>query len=610
MDHKTYVMRYIEDIDSTLAFRYGTPDHNNKVDPLDEMMFILLSRRTKSAGYESVYDELKEKYPNWAELAREKPEKLQEIIGRAGLGKIRADEILDNLKAIHDRFGEYSLNRLKKWGNPNVLEYLTSLRGIAEKSAYCIMMYSLSRRVFPADTHVIRICNRLGLTEYDGRNHKKAQTELADMFPEKIRYSLHVNMVSHGKKVCTPNPKCLDCIIRGFCHYNRTKENGKGKPRLLDLFSGAGGMSVGFEQAGFEIYSAIESDPHAASSFLYNHPEMPGSRVINKKIEDVEPEVYLNSGIKVIVAGPPCQEFSKVRKNSNKEWGRKELYKEVLRFVAVIKPCYVVIENVPGMASHINKEYAEKVQEGLIELGYYVKSDMINAKEHGVPQNRIRLFFIARKIMRNSLEAAERSVERIWKYIESDRIEIPVSFDQGISGLPSLKPGEGSDILKNGVRGRRSDYALKMNCNGGPIYNHLARKHNPRDLEAYSIMEEGDNAIDLYNQRPDLMIYSTTNFPTKYFKIRSNMPSPTIVAHLRKDANSFIHPKDNRGITPREAARLQSFPDNYRFMGSFGIQFEQIGNAVPPLLAEVIARSIKAEIDRNRPRTKKGDTQV
>ena len=110
-------------------------------------------------------------------------------------------------------------------------------------------------------------------------------------------------------------------------------------------------------------------------------------------------------------------------------------------------------------------------------------------------------------------------------------------------------------------------------------------------------MEEGENALDLHGKKPDLMPYSTENFPTKFFKIRSHDPSPTIVAHLRRDANSFIHPRDNRGITPREAARLQSFPDNYRFLGSFGLQFEQIGNAVPPLLAEVIGNAIMEELD-------------
>ena len=115
-------------------------------------------------------------------------------------------------------------------------------------------------------------------------------------------------------------------------------------------------------------------------------------------------------------------------------------------------------------------------------------------------------------------------------------------------------------------------------------------------------MEVGGNALDLHRKRPDLMRYSTHCFATKYYKIRANKSCPTIVSHLRKDANSFINPFDNRGITPREAARIQSFPDSYRFLGSFGIQFEQIGNAVPPLLAETIGAAIMEEIRH----TKKG----
>jgi DNA (cytosine-5)-methyltransferase 1 len=150
--------------------------------------------------------------------------------------------------------------------------------------------------------------------------------------------------------------------------------------------------------------------------------------------------------------------------------------------------------------------------------------------------------------------------------------------------------------MKRTGRGRTSDYARILGSKKVIVFNHIARKHNPRDLEAYRIMKDGENAIDLYKKRPDLMEYSTENFHTKYFKIPRNSPSPTIVSHLKKDANSFIHPIDNRGITPREAARFQSFPDYYRFLGNFGIQFLQIGNAVPPLLAEIIARAIMEEM--------------
>jgi DNA (cytosine-5)-methyltransferase 1 len=250
------------------------------------------------------------------------------------------------------------------------------------------------------------------------------------------------------------------------------------------------------------------------------------------------------------------------------------------------------------MAYDINKKYVEKVERGLLKLGYEVRSEIINAKFYGVPQNRQRLFFIARKVFKGSHAAASESIDRIWSRIRSLASKDLVSFRQGVSGLPRLHPGRGADLMSSCRRGRRSDYSLSLDNNGGVVFNHVARRHNPRDLEAYKIMEEGENALDLHRKRPDLMPYSTTSFSTKFFKIRSNAPSPTIVAHLRRDANSFVHPLDNRGITPREAARLQSFPDSYRFLGSFGIQFEQIGNAVPPLLANVIARAIMDDMNK------------
>lgn len=604
MDHKTYVMSYIKEIAELLDFTYGSPDHKNKKDPLDELVFILLSRRTREGGYETAYDNLKEKFPEWGDMANAHPDEILQTIEHAGFGSKRSEEIIKNLRTIYAKLGCYSLNDLKRWNDSKVFDFLTSLEGIGHKSAYCIMMYSLGRKVFPVDTHVNRICQRLGIIDM-GIDHKKGQALLENIFPKSLRYCLHVNMVAHGRKVClSRNPLCDNCMISGFCMWIRIKNNNalaNCQLKFADLFSGAGGMSIGFERVGFNLCFAIDSNFRACSTMIHNRTHLASDKVINKNIEDVNPKKYVGKGLKVIVAGPPCQEFSPVRKNGFGEIGRKELYKHILHFVCVIKPVFVVIENVPGMASRLNKVYVKKVEEGLRQLGYAVHSEIINSKYYGIPQNRARLFFIARRVYRGSWKSAERAVSRVWKRIHLAKKNNFVSFQQGISGLPKLCPGEGADILSKAERGRPSDYARMMmkHNNGKIIFNHIARKHNPRDIEAYNMMDEGENAIDLHNKRPDLMPYSTDHFHTKFYKIRADKPSPTIVAHLRKDANSFIHPSDNRGISPREAARLQSFPDYYRFLGTFGLQFEQIGNAVPPILAEVIGAAIKEELVGN-----------
>jgi len=596
MNQREYVLGNIKELSQILEFQYGSPNHNNKKDPLDEMIFILLSRRTRKLHYEKTFEILKQNYPSWELVAEAPSSELFKIIRKAGLGKKRAIEIQENLKIIKDKFGDYSLNKMRTWQNQKIFDTLLLFKGIGPKSAYCIMMYSFNRKVFPVDTHINRICQRLGLIE-SGMNHKKAQELLANYFPESFRYALHVNLLAHGREICLPKkPKCYQCLISGFCSYNRKKKT-NGKNKFIDLFAGAGGLSHGFEKAGFDLELAVESNTKACTTLLFNRPQLELRRVINKKIEEIDPKIFSKKGIKVLVAGLPCQEFSWVRTNGYGNWGRKELYKELLRVVSLVRPLYIVIENVPGMRSETNIEYAKKIENGLKDIGYAVRSDLVNAKYYGIPQKRTRLFFICKRVQGRSISSAERSLDRIWQDIHSKRNTRVITFRQAISGLPHLKPNEGRDMVWNNVRGRRSNYAkLMQDNNGSIIFNHRARSHNNRDLEAYRILNEGENAIDLYNKRSDLMIYSTENFSTKYFKIRGDEPSPTILAHLRKDANSFIHPDDNRGITPREAARLQSFPDEYRFLANYSIQFEQIGNAVPPLLAYVIAEAIKKEM--------------
>lgn len=592
LDHREYVMNFIKTIDESLAFEHGTPDHNNKEDPLDELIFIQFSRRTRSSSYETVYDELRSRYLTWEDVLYSNDVDLFKIVNRAGFGSKRVKELKNNLKNIKEKFGVCSLERLKKWRNSKVFSFLTSLEGIGPKSAFCVMMFSLKRNVFPMDSHVLRICRRLGIIDED-IDRKKAQMILAEVFPEKLRYSLHVNMISHGREICkSKKPICENCIIAGFCKYTREKTDKQSGPGFLDLFSGAGGMSLGFEKEGFNLIKAVEFNKKAASTFYYNRLNIDSDKIYNGDIKELDPDFFSRRDIDLIVAGPPCQEFSKVRKNGFGENERKELYKEVLRFIEAILPRYVVIENVPGMASHINKDYVLKVEEGLRKLNYVVNSDLINARHYGIPQNRIRLFFIARRIYGGAKERAEKELNRIWNNIKNSNEKKEISFKQGISGLPKINAGEGSDIFMVKNRGIWSNYAISLGNRYKPVFNHKARIHNPDDLKAYAIMDEGENALDLYKKDPSLMKYSTSSFPTKYYKIKSDSPSPTIVAHLRKDANSFIHPFNNRGITPREAARLQSFPDNYRFLGSFGLQFEQIGNAVPPRLAEVIASAI------------------
>ena len=240
MNHRTYVMSYIREIAELLDFTHGSPNHNNKKDPLDELIFILLSRRTRDGGYESAYNNLKKKFTEWEEVANANSSEIFPIIEHAGFGTRRTKEIIQILRTIYSTFGCYSLDKLKRWNDERVFAFLTSLEGVGPKSAYCIMMFSLGRKVFPVDTHVNRICQRLGIIDM-GIDHKKAQVLLENVFPKPLRYCLHVNMVAHGRKICFPtNPLCDNCLISGFCMWKRIENKntlGHCKLKFADLFS-------------------------------------------------------------------------------------------------------------------------------------------------------------------------------------------------------------------------------------------------------------------------------------------------------------------------------------------------------------------------------------
>lgn len=364
---------------------------------------------------------------------------------------------------------------------------------------------------------------------------------------------------------------------------------------LIDLFSGCGGYSLGFKRAGFYSKLAVEIDLWAADTYRKNHPE---TIVINEDVRKVNPLDYLSKGdIQGIIGGPPCQGFS-LSGNRDPKDPRNSLFMEFVRFVKLIQPQFFVMENVIGILSMKTKDkqsVKEIIQAEFTQAGYNVCVTVLNAADFGVPQSRQRVFFFG---IRKDFPFSAPDLIPVRNYIGNEQITL---WD-AISDLPQISSGQGSEI-QDYFTEPLNYYQKTMRQDSSNIYNHIAMRHTPRLVERFKQIRYGESVKDVtpehgQRKRGDAnnvsgIVYSQNNmrpFPDK--------PSPTVAASFQ---SNFIHPYLNRNFTAREGARIQSFPDTYTFKGKRTTmsweknlsQYQQIGNAVPPLLAQAIAKSIQ-----------------
>jgi len=214
--------RLLATIANRLHGEYGSPTHGNPSDPLDDLIFIMLTRRTPISKARAVYECLRTQEKGSWEAVHEKGRPyLSSQVRELGMGNQRVDDILEVLERIRNEFGAMDLSPLAQWSDDEVQEFLQSLPGVGQKSALCVMMYSMNRHVFPADAHCIRVLKRIGIVPPDiAKNHRRAQRFLADIVPGEVAYRLHVNLVAHGQQVCTAcNPECDNCVLRKMCAY-------------------------------------------------------------------------------------------------------------------------------------------------------------------------------------------------------------------------------------------------------------------------------------------------------------------------------------------------------------------------------------------------------
>ena len=457
--------------------------------------------------------------------------------------------------------------------------------------------------------------------------------------------------------------------------------------KFVDLFAGAGGMSLGFKSNGCQLLFANEYDEAAVETLKSNaqsglvvmapiemlvEQALGGTVQINtngRKVVSAEvAEVAMASNrrkadlesinelskldcydVDVIVGGPPCQGFSTAgrgKKGTQEERleqflddPRNQLFRYFLEVVRYYKPKCIVIENVKGLLSA--STYSQEIIAACDELGYYIGEPLqYNAADFGIPQSRKRVFFVGFRYDKEDNDAVYESAQNFveFKDIMETLKEKKVSLKEAISDLPIIRSnpyqrnldpkkeipipkteeqsesklptsfGELKSTLNYGDivdLDKQSEYVKGINgsfsvtYHNEKLYNHKARYQNERDLEIYTMLVPGKYLTHESNKRAlEACPYDVGSFTDKYYKLDPDKPSKTVVAHLSNDNNAFVHyGKIPRGITPREAARIQSFPDDYKFFGSQGAQFKQIGNAVPPKLAKKIASALASVLN-------------
>lgn len=343
---------------------------------------------------------------------------------------------------------------------------------------------------------------------------------------------------------------------------------------VADLFAGVGGMSEGFKMAeSFEIAFAVEFDKDIANAYKKNHhdTDVYATDICSIDVKELHRKY---PRIDVIIGGPPCQGFSQKGKRLSLDDPRNYLFQQYVRFVEEFRPKYFVLENVPNILTASNGFFREQIIMAFNQLGYDVKCGILKASDFGVPQDRHRAVFIGQ------LDKLEFDLPT--------PTSVRTSIKDAIYDLPFIASGEGEEVSSYDKK-PTSNYQKLMRGKCKKLYNHVATKHNAVALRRLAMIPKGAGKEVLPFEERTRSIYSGT-----WSRMIEDDISVTITTRYDTPSSGrFTHPILDRCITTREAARLQSFPDSFRFFGNKTSQMKQVGNAVPPLLSKAIAEQIK-----------------
>ena len=351
------------------------------------------------------------------------------------------------------------------------------------------------------------------------------------------------------------------------------------KHNVIDLFCGCGGLSKGFEMAGYNIVGGVDFNKEAIETFNKNFTNAKGicGDILNLSEAEIKEKFGNIKDVDVIIGGPPCQGFSSANRNRIEDDPRNKLFFQFVKFVDIIQPKAIVIENVRGIVTQDNGYAKNTIYDIFTSRGYNVTHKILDASEYGVPQKRLRNFFVITKSKTFDFEKIEKNMKK-------------VTVEDAIGDLYDLEKQNG-EIFENNQT-KMSEYAKRMNKNS-KIYNHEVRYPAKIVQERISYVKQGEN----WQAIPDeLFKNQRSNRHSSAYK-RLNEKDVSVTIDTGNTHSNYFHPLYNRIPTVREAARIQSFPDDFQFLGSRTAQYKQVGNAVPPLLSFAVANELKGVLN-------------
>ncbi|HJQ32937.1 MAG TPA: DNA cytosine methyltransferase [Pyrinomonadaceae bacterium] len=380
--------------------------------------------------------------------------------------------------------------------------------------------------------------------------------------------------------------------------------------KVVDLFSGAGGLSSGFRAAGFEVSASVESNEVFCRTHQYNFPECIS---INANVHQFNAEEFAeNTGLKkgsvdAVIGGPPCQTFSSIgtpKINSLRDRDaytdpRNYLFEDFFRYVTYFRPPVFLMENVPTMRTKYKGELFERVLNRIKKLQYEPHVSIVNSVAYGVPQTRKRLFIVGtrdgvRYAFPNSTHAASNGhTPNLLEHCGAVQYSMATTVYDALSDLPRIYDGCREDELPYSKNSGLTDYQESMRNRGGTVRNNICRVSNERAKRVFAFMKQGSKYMDLPEDVRKILPFREDIFHDRLKRLELSKPSWTILAHIGMDGYMYIHPTEDRTLSVREAARIQSFHDSFVFIGNMREQYVQVGNAVPPLLAKALAESVK-----------------